>query len=139
MRIEVFNYLPEEAGEIRRKVFIEEQGFAEEFDEIDHVAKHFVIYDANEMAVGTCRVFWSDAVQSYVLGRLAVLKEYRGMHFGAALVKAACSYIKEEGGAELRLHAQCRITVFYEALGFEAFGEIEDDQGCPHIWMKKGV
>lgn len=28
-------------------------------------------------------------------------------------------------------------TDFYETIGYTQYGEIEDDQGCPHIWMKK--
>ena len=45
--------------------------------------------------------------------------------------------VKEKGGTSIRLHAQCRVTPFYGQQGYEEYGVIEDDEGCPHIWMKK--
>ena len=42
MNILIYDTLPDEAAEIRRAVFVEEQGFHNEFDEIDKRAKHIV-------------------------------------------------------------------------------------------------
>lgn len=39
----------------------------------------------------------------------------------------------------MSLHAQCRVKSFYEKLGYTEFGEIDDDEGCPHIWMNKQI
>lgn len=36
LHMEVYPALPTEAASIRKEVFMEEQGFVEEFDEIDH-------------------------------------------------------------------------------------------------------
>ena len=137
MRVELFQYVPKEARAIREKVFIEEQGFQEEFDYIDDVATHFVVYDDSEAAIATCRVFYDEQQGSYLLGRLAVTKEHRGKNIGRLIVEAAEKHVQEIGGAQLQLHAQCRITEFYNKLGYVAFGDVEDDQGCPHIWMRK--
>ena len=54
-------------------------------------------------------------------------------HSIESLLKAA----KEKGAEEMMLHAQCQAKGFYEKAGYRAYGEIEDDQGCPHIWMRK--
>ena len=137
MRVELFQHVPKEARAIREKVFIEEQGFQEEFDHIDDVATHFVVYDDSEVAIATCRVFYDEQQGSYLLGRLAVTKEHRGKNIGRIIVEAAEKHVQEIGGAQLQLHAQCRITEFYNKLGYVAFGDVEDDQGCPHIWMRK--
>ena len=137
MRVEMFEYLPEYAHEIRKKVFIQEQGFQEEFDDIDKVATHFVVYDDSDKPIATCRVFWNAERNSYLLGRLAVLKEFRGKNLGRTIMEAAESYVQEMGGRELQLHAQSRITEFYSRLGYIPFGEEEEEQGCPHTWMKK--
>lgn len=128
---------PEEARKIREKVFIEEQGFLSEFDDLDAEAAHVVIYADKELPVATCRVFWDEEKDSYVIGRLAVCREWRGKKLGAAAVQEAERYILQNHGHRVALHAQCRARSFYEKLGFVSYGEIDEDEGCAHIWMKK--
>ena len=137
MRISVYNNFPNCAKAIREAVFINEQGFQHEFDEIDNTAIHFVLFNDDEIPIATCRVFWSTAINEYVLGRLAVTKEYRGKKMGSIIVNEAEKYVQKKGGTGIALHAQCRATDFYRKLGFTEFGDIENEQGCPHIWMKK--
>lgn len=43
MFIKIYDEIPEEAKTIREAVFIKEQGFKDEFDEIDDVAKHVLL------------------------------------------------------------------------------------------------
>ena len=134
MRVEVFSYLPDCAREIRRAVFIDEQGFKEEFDDVDLSAVHLVAFDG-DAPVATCRIFTDGG--GFVLGRLAVIKEYRGRHMGLYLLSEAERYIKAQGGKSVALHAQVRASEFYKKAGFEEFGEMDFDEGCPHIHMKK--
>lgn len=138
VKTEVHNSLPEEAHIIRDTVFIKEQGFENEFDSIDGKSIHILLFE-NDVPVATCRIFRSDEMNCYVLGRLAVLKEYRGRGYGIATVREALNQVQKMGGKELMLHSQCRASGFYEKLGFSAFGETEFDEGCPHIWMKKEI
>ncbi len=137
MRISVYGSLPNEAKEIRKAVFINEQGFQNEFDEIDNEASHIVCYDEDEVPVATCRVFWDSGMNAYVLGRLAVIKECRGKNIGSIMLKEAEKYVQKKRGKTLILHAQCRAVDFYKKSGFIEFGNVENDEGCPHIWMKK--
>ena len=139
MRISIYDHFPHEAKAIRETVFIKEQGFLEEFDETDLEAAHLVLYDEAETPVATCRVFWNQAKNAHTLGRLAVLREYRGRNIGSQMLQEAEKYVRKEGGKELILHSQCRATDFYKKAGFHEFGEIEEEQGCPHIWMRKPV
>lgn len=139
MKIVVYESLPESAKKIREEVFIREQGFQNEMDETDDVAAHFVLFDENDVPAATCRVFWNEMMDSYTLGRLAVLKKYRGKNMGSALMKEAEAYVKRRGGKDIILHAQCRAADFYKKLGFAEFGDIGDDEGCPHIWMRKFI
>jgi predicted GNAT family N-acyltransferase len=135
----IYNKLPDSAIEIRKEVFINEQGFKNEFDETDSCAVHIVLFDENGNAAATCRVYKDDTLNSYVLGRLAVLKAYRGKHLGTKTVKAAEEYVFAEHGECLSLHSQCAAKEFYEKLGFVEYGAVDDDEGCPHIWMKKQI
>lgn len=127
--------LPKEAKEIRISVFVKEQGFKEEFDSTDSISSHLVAFDG-EKAAGTCR-YYVDEKGDYYLGRLAVMKEYRGKGVGAALVEIAEKSIISKGGKSLKLHSQLQAKNFYEKQGYEAYGEKDFDEGCEHIWMEK--
>ena len=137
MDAEIYEQIPDCAREIRHRVFVEEQGFREEFDDVDHRAAHIVLYDQEKTPVGTCRIFWDEAMDCHVLGRLAVVKEYRGRQAGAAIMEEAEQYVRRLGGSSIVLHAPCRAAAFYQKCGYTEFGEIADDQGCHHIWMRK--
>lgn len=132
------NYLPDDAKYIRQTVFINEQGFEHELDELDAVATHIVIYKG-ESPIGTCRILMTDDKEKYLLGRFAILKEYRKQGYGALMLREAEEVVKSKGGTLLSLHAQCHVTQFYEKCGYVSFGEIEYEQDCPHIWMKRGL
>lgn len=138
MDIVVYDKLPEEAREIRELVFMEEQGFHDEFDETDARAKHLVVYDG-QTPVATCRIFRREEPGDYAVGRIAVRKEYRGRHLGAYLLKAAEEEIRSCGGKRVFLHAQCSARQFYRKQGYGCYGETDLDEDCPHIWMKKDV
>lgn len=136
MKFKIYNFLSDDAKIIRKQVFMEEQGFKNEFDDIDNISFHIVMYDENR-PVATCRVYEDIVKNEYILGRLSVVKEYRGMSLGAKMIGESERIVKEKGGTSIRLHAQCRVTPFYGQQGYKEYGVIEDDEGCPHIWMKK--
>ncbi|MBR2907850.1 MAG: GNAT family N-acetyltransferase [Clostridia bacterium] len=137
-KIDHYSALPDAAREIRIEVFVEEQGFIEEFDATDDVSTHFLVFDGDR-AVATCRIFPSEKKGSYTLGRFAVRKEYRGQGLGASLLSAAEEYVRKVNGDRLVLHAQCAAQGFYEKCGYTAYGEIEYEQDCPHTQMKKSL
>ena len=86
MEIKVFSSLPKDALDLRITVFVDEQGFVDEVDEADDFATHLVMYD-DEKAVATCRFFLKEDKETYMFGRLCVLKEYRGKSFGREMLK----------------------------------------------------
>ena len=139
MEIKSYNALPPQARLIREEVFVKEQGFREEFDSIDKISTHIVITDGDKpVAVG--RFYCKDnskGEKEYFIGRLAVMREYRGRGIGASVIKEAERLIKEQGGSCVLLHSQCRAAEFYEKQGYKKFGEIDYDEDCPHIWMRK--
>ena len=128
--------LPAGAMDVRRKVFVEEQGFFDEWDEQDKHSLHLLLSVDGE-AVGTCRVFYGEKHGSYLLGRLAVCKDFRGKGFGVALMEAAEAEVKKLGGDRLLLHAQKRAEGFYAKLGSASTGAEDEEEGCPHVWMAK--
>lgn len=47
--------------------------------------------------------------------------------------------IKKLNGDLIVVHAQVRVSPFYEKQGYIQFGQIDDDEGVPHMWMKKKI
>ncbi len=139
MEIKSYSTLPSQARYIREEVFVKEQGFREEFDSIDNISTHIVMTDGDKpVAVG--RFYCKENTtgeKEYFIGRLAVMKEYRGKGAGGAVIREAERLIKEQGGSCVLLHSQCRAAEFYEKQGYTQYGDMDYDEDCPHIWMKK--
>lgn len=137
MNVKVYDFLSDDAKMIRKKVFMDEQGFENEFDDTDKIASQIVMYNENEEPIATCRIFAGSEKSQFIFGRLAVIRPYRGMNIGTKMIREAEKLVLKKGGTSMLLHAQCRVKSFYEKLGYTEFGDIEDDEGCPHIWMSK--
>ncbi len=138
MIVKEYNYLPEGAKKVRNQVFVIEQGFIEEFDDIDNIATHLVMYEM-ENPVSTCRIYFNNSKQAFVIGRIAVIKEYRGQNIGARILNEAENYIRQHNGKSASLSAQVRVVTFYEKQGYQKQGMIYLDENVPHIWMKKNL
>lgn len=124
-----------DATMIRQAVFVEEQGFENEFDEIDDSCYHLVIYQKNvPIAVG--RMYYKDKT-TMILGRIATLKAYRNQKIGSKIVLALENKAKELGCCKTELSAQQRAQGFYEKLGYKKEGDVYYDEWCPHVTMKK--
>lgn len=136
MNTKTYTILPQEAKDIRIEVFMKEQGFENEFDEIDNLCHHIVAFDEGK-PIGTCRFFKEN--NHYTIGRVAVLKEYRNKHIGHLLLESVEKEIKRISGDVIVVHAQVRVSSFYEKQGYIQFGQIDDDEGVPHVWMKKNT
>lgn len=129
---------------VRTAVFIDEQGFESEFDDIDDDPNtiHVTAYDG-EVLLGCARAFpdpdHPDEPGRWVFGRLAVLPEARHGGTGRALLAEAERLAGNAGATNIHLHAQCRVAPFYERAGYERYGSIELDEHVEHIWMKKSL
>ena len=126
--------LNDDIMKIRTAVFIDEQDFKDEFDETDKTCSHIVLYN-NEKPVATCRYYKGS--ENYHIGRVAIIKEYRGKHLGNMIMQIAENEIKSEGGKNIEVSAQVRVSDFYKKLGYEKVGEIYFDEYCEHIRMVK--
>ena len=119
---------------IRGTVFVEEQGFANEFDGTDKTARHLTLY-ADGKCAGCARLYVENG--GWHLGRVAVLREFRGMGLGAALVREAEREAVRLGAEKISLSAQVQAEDFYGKLGYRAVTGIYLDEHCPHVGMEK--
>lgn len=138
IEIKCFDSLTYDERMLRTSVFIEEQKFKEEFDEIDNDSLHLVLY-IDGKAAACVRFFYDRNTKKYYLGRLCVLKEYRGRHMGEMLVREVEVRVKNLGGTVVALSAQVRASGFYEKLGYKKMGDIYYDEYCEHIHMEKSL
>ncbi|WP_372403472.1 GNAT family N-acetyltransferase [Acinetobacter piscicola] len=123
--------LATEAKMVRTDVFIQEQNIAEhdEWDAEDDTSLHFVMYD-QQQAIATARLLKNNSI-----GRVAVLKNYRGQGIGQQLMQYIIMVAATEQRAFLKLSAQVHAIGFYEKLGFQVKGERYLDCGIPHVDM----
>lgn len=131
------NNCPEfsQAAEVRRIVFMDEQKFSYDLDDIDKTAHHAVVYDDN-ISVATGRFFFDENGVAHI-GRIAVMKEYRQYGIGRYLMEILENFAAEQGAEYITLGAQIRASGFYSKLGYEKYGDIFYDEYCEHINMKK--
>ena len=120
---------------IRRAVFCDEQGVAEEIeiDGLDPECRHYLAH-LDGVAVGTARVRRLDDGAARV-ERVAVLSRHRKAGIGRALMERALVDIDAAGPARVVLNAQTWVAEFYARLGFVAEGEEFDEAGIPHVHM----
>lgn len=126
----------EQAFEIRRRVFQEEQGVssADEFDDDDERATH-VLATVGQVPVGTGRiVFFPDYAK---VGRMAVSKEWRRRGVGRLILEALTRVAVEQGVRHLVLHAQVHALPFYAAQGFQVVSDEFQEAGIPHRRMER--
>ncbi len=121
---------------IREEVFVEEQAvpIELEWDDEDASATHFLAIAPAGQTVGCARLLTSGQI-----GRMAVLKPFRGQHVGEQLLKAAIAAAKIQNFSQVWLHAQVHALPFYEKYGFIAEGDIFDDAGIPHRHMRRDL
>jgi predicted GNAT family N-acyltransferase len=123
------------AAPVRLVVFVEEQRVPAdlEMDERDASCLHAVAFD-DERPVGTGRLLPDGHI-----GRMAVLKEYRGKGVGGEILQRLMQAAKARGDREIVLSAQVRAVAFYLAHGFESFGPVYEEAGIPHQDMRRAL
>jgi predicted GNAT family N-acyltransferase len=123
-----------ELGEVRRAVFVEEQGVPEslEWDGLDADCFHVLVCDAEQQPVATGRMKPDGHI-----GRMAVLPAYRGQGVGSAVLEALLDVARQQHYAEVFLHAQVSAIAFYERHGFVVYGAEFMDAGISHKSMRR--
>jgi predicted GNAT family N-acyltransferase len=135
-----------DALNVRRRVFIDEQGVSEEeeIDEYDlpkawgrtvvHVLGRLGGPMPMPLATGRLLLDYPEGEHAHI-GRVAVLREFRGNGYGRAVMEALQDEARRRGRPGITLAAQMHAIPFYEGLGYIARGEVFLDAGIEHRWM----
>ena len=116
---------------VRTPVFVVEQHVTPEFewDDIDATAVHLLATQNNE-PIACLRI-----IDYHKIGRMAVLKQYRGIGLGGALLLEAVAICKKHGSKTIHLSAQTHAIQFYEKGGFKQVSDEYCDVDIPHVDM----
>jgi predicted GNAT family N-acyltransferase len=117
---------------IRTPVFIEEQFVTHEFewDEIDANAVHLLATFDNQ-PIACLRI-----IHYQKIGRMAVIKQWRGKGLGASLLREAIDICKKQGSKSICLSAQTHAINFYLKAGFKQTSDEYTDVDIPHVDMQ---
>lgn len=120
-------------ADVRHAVFVVEQRVpqAEEWDGRDAASAHVIALDRDGCAIGTGRLLPDGHI-----GRMAVLRCWRGHGVGGALLRTLIAMARERGHAETRLHAQTHALDFYRKHGYATLGDEFMEAGIPHYEMR---
>ncbi|MDG6244295.1 MAG: GNAT family N-acetyltransferase [Methanolobus sp.] len=123
---------------VRKEVFVKEQKIDEELelDEYDNISLHLTIY-RNSKPVATGRL--CEHENSFIIGRVCVLKEYRKMELGRMLMEKLIEKAISLGAKKLRLSSQTTAIGFYSRFGFSVCGDTYQDAGIEHISMVRKI
>ena len=121
------------ASPVRFTVFCEEQGVPceIELDEHDPLCIHAVGFEGGKV-VATGRLLPDGHI-----GRMAVLKEWRGRGIGGLMLTRLIERAKARGDREVVLSAQIHAAPFYRAHGFVPEGDEYMEAGIRHQAMRR--
>jgi predicted GNAT family N-acyltransferase len=119
---------------IREVVFVQEQQVPAEMerDALDPQCVHVIARSADGMAIGTGRL-----TPDHRIGRMAVLRDWRGKGVGDAMLLALIDQARERGWREVALNAQASAITFYARHGFLPHGERFMEAGIEHLAMRR--
>jgi predicted GNAT family N-acyltransferase len=125
-----------DAMRVREAVFVVEQGVPPEIelDEWDPQCDHAVAFAPHGRVVGTGRLLPDGHI-----GRMAVLREWRGRGVGSAILAALVERAAARGMKRLVLNAQTHAAPFYARHGFVAFGDEFMEADIPHVAMARDL
>lgn len=135
-RIFVADYARDHARlrEVRRAVFVQEQGVPEalEQDALDPLCFHLLALDSQGRELGTARL-----TPDRRIGRMAVLAPFRGLGIGEALLRALLAEARRREWPDVSLHAQRHALAFYARAGFVPCGPPFQEAGIDHRQMRR--
>jgi len=125
-----------DARPIRLAVFVEEQRVPVEieWDDQDDRSLHALAYSEEGRAIATGRLLPDGHI-----GRMAVLKEWRGKGVGGAILERLVAAARERGDKEIELFAQTHAREFYRRFGFVESGAVFEEAGIPHQVMRRAL
>jgi ElaA protein len=122
---------------LRSDVFVVEQNCVYlDQDNKDQVCEHLMLLKNKEIIAYARIVPPGVSYKEPSIGRIVSRLNFRGQGYGTELVKLAIeNCLRLHGNHPIKIGAQFYLKVFYESFGFNAEGEVYDEDGINHIHM----
>ena len=119
---------------VREQVFTMEQNVSreDELDSFDAAARHVLARDLAGNPVGTGRL-----TTERKIGRMAVLRDWRGKHVGEAMLNLLVEQARALNYPDVEMHAQTSAVPFYEKFGFAKYGDEFVECDIRHFNMRR--
>lgn len=121
---------------VRHAVFVEEQAIPEslEWDGRDGDCRHVLALAGDAAIVATGRLLADGRI-----GRMAVLRAWRGCGVGRALLERLQQLAFQDGLRHVYVHAQLEVAGFYNLAGFQVSGQPFITADITHVVMTKDL
>jgi len=121
---------------VREQVFTLEQNVSrdDELDAFDPTARHVLARDLGGNPVGTGRL-----TSERKIGRMAVLRDWRGKRVGEAMLNLLGEQARALNYPDVELHAQTQAVPFYAKFGFTPFGDEFVECDIKHFNMRRAL
>ena len=121
---------------VRQDVFVDEQGIPEslEWDGRDASCRHVLALTGTAEVIATGRLLADGRI-----GRMAVLRAWRGSGVGSALLERLQQQALDGGLQRVYVHAQAEVAGFYSRAGFQVAGQPFVTADIVHVEMTKAL
>lgn len=126
--------------QLRETVFVVEQKILYvEMEELDRECWHMMGWDGEQLAaylrIVPFGVKYPDAAS---LGRIVTAASHRGQRLGRPLMQHGFNQLYERcGDVAIQISAQAHLESFYASVGFVTVSDLYDEEGIPHLAMRK--
>jgi len=140
LRIAMQHPLYQKERELRNKILLRPIGIPDFGWEMnDSKSWHFVAVDDAEIIGCVLLVPLDENLQKGQLIQMAVDHGWQGKGVGKQLVKDLLVFAKTKGFTEIVIHSRAAVTSFYEALGFQTFGDEFEEVGVAHQQLRMSI
>ncbi len=141
VRVGKSSMMLKDAMTVRSKVFGDEQGYktGAKRDKFDDTAWFANVYNEKGVVVATSRIIYLEDTSERLLGKIAVLPDYRKFGLGITMLDSLIEISKEESARRVYVNAQRAACGFYQKQGFAECGNVYFEDDIEMIPMIKNV
>lgn len=105
-------------------------------DELNEEKNHFHIIGQTEGKIIATSVLVPEAL-AIKMQRVVVLKELRNFNIGSRMMEYCETFSQQKGYKTIYCHARDTAVNFYHKNGYQKEGDYFDEDGIPHLKMRK--